>query len=80
VPFTHLMVDGERINPRLFSATAPQANLSVHADLRPVAPAAAPRVSASRPCFCPCFSFCICFSATGQRRGPRSPRQTRPRR
>jgi translocation and assembly module TamB len=25
VPFTHLMVDGERINPRLFSATAPQA-------------------------------------------------------
>ncbi|MGX0935946.1 translocation/assembly module TamB domain-containing protein [Cupriavidus metallidurans] len=40
VPFTHLMVDGERINPRLFSATAPQANLSVHADLRPVAPAA----------------------------------------
>ncbi|MCA3187459.1 MULTISPECIES: translocation/assembly module TamB domain-containing protein [unclassified Cupriavidus] len=36
VPFTHLMIDGERINPRLFSPTAPQANLSVHAELRPV--------------------------------------------
>jgi len=36
VPFTHLVVDGERINPRLFSPTAPQANLTVHAELRPV--------------------------------------------
>jgi translocation and assembly module TamB len=49
VPFTHLMVDGERINPRLFSATAPQANLSVHADLRPVAPAAAPASAPAAP-------------------------------
>lgn len=41
VPFTHLLVDGERINPRLFSPTAPQANLTVHAELRPVDGAAA---------------------------------------
>ncbi|WP_019449125.1 translocation/assembly module TamB domain-containing protein [Cupriavidus sp. BIS7] len=49
VPFTHLMIDGERINPRLFSPTAPQADLTVHADLRPVASAAgasAPAASA----------------------------------
>ncbi|CAG9175876.1 hypothetical protein LMG23992_03039 [Cupriavidus laharis] len=55
VPFTHLLVDGERINPRLFSPSAPQANLSVHAELRPVdvpgAPAkpAAPAAPASAP-------------------------------
>lgn len=36
VPFTRLRVDGERINPRLFNPAAPQANLSVHAELRPV--------------------------------------------
>ncbi|CAG2128912.1 hypothetical protein LMG31506_00553 [Cupriavidus yeoncheonensis] len=42
VPFTHLLVDGERINPRLFSPSAPQANLTVHADLRPVDAAGAP--------------------------------------
>lgn len=42
VPFTHLMVDGERINPRLFSPTAPQANLTVHAELRPVESVAPP--------------------------------------
>ncbi|MCO4888823.1 translocation/assembly module TamB [Cupriavidus sp. WGtm5] len=36
VPFTHLLVDGDRINPRLFSRSAPQANLTVHAELRPV--------------------------------------------
>ncbi|WP_432257963.1 translocation/assembly module TamB domain-containing protein [Cupriavidus sp. TMH.W2] len=36
VPFTHLLVDGDRINPRLFSPSAPQANLTVHAELRPV--------------------------------------------
>jgi len=36
VPFTRLLVDGERINPRLFSPSAPQANLTVHAELRPV--------------------------------------------
>ncbi len=36
VPFTRLRVDGERINPRLFNPAAPQANLSVHAVLRPV--------------------------------------------
>lgn len=36
VPFTHLLVDGDRINPRLFSPSAPHANLSVHAELRPV--------------------------------------------
>ena len=42
VPFTHLLVDGERINPRLFSPSAPQANLTVHAELRPVDEAGAP--------------------------------------
>lgn len=42
VPFTHLLVDGERINPRLFSPTAPQANLTVHAELRPVESVAPP--------------------------------------
>lgn len=42
VPFTHLIVDGERINPRLFSPTAPQANLTVHAELRPVEAIAPP--------------------------------------
>ncbi|NSX04525.1 translocation/assembly module TamB domain-containing protein [Cupriavidus gilardii] len=36
VPFTRLRVDAERINPRLFNPSAPQANLSVHAELRPV--------------------------------------------
>ncbi|NUO88480.1 MAG: translocation/assembly module TamB, partial [Cupriavidus sp.] len=36
VPFTHLLVDGDRINPRLFSPSAPHANLTVHAELRPV--------------------------------------------
>lgn len=50
VPFTHLMVDGERINPRLFSPTAPQANLTVHAELRPVESVPpAPQVAAPRP-------------------------------
>ncbi|GJG93446.1 translocation/assembly module TamB domain-containing protein [Cupriavidus pauculus] len=42
VPFTHLIVDGERINPRLFSPTAPQANLTVHAELHPVESVAPP--------------------------------------
>lgn len=56
VPFTRLRVDGERINPRLFNPSAPQANLSVHAELRPVdgtpgapapaAPASVPAASA----------------------------------
>ncbi|MCY1324265.1 TamB, inner membrane protein subunit of TAM complex [compost metagenome] len=41
VPFTHLLVDGDRINPRLFSPSAPQANLTVHAELRPVGGVAA---------------------------------------
>ncbi|WP_042886986.1 translocation/assembly module TamB domain-containing protein [Cupriavidus necator] len=51
VPFTHLLVDGERINPRLFSPTAPQANLTVHAELRPVdgVAAGAPPQAASAP-------------------------------
>jgi len=50
VPFTHLLIDGERINPRLFSPTAPQANLTVHAELRPVeAVAPPPRVAAPKP-------------------------------
>ncbi|MDQ0143909.1 translocation/assembly module TamB domain-containing protein [Cupriavidus necator] len=51
VPFTHLLVDGDRINPRLFSPSAPQANLTVHAELRPVdgaAPGSAP-AAASAP-------------------------------
>lgn len=39
VPFTRLQIQGERIDPRAFVATAPQASLSVQADLRPVAPA-----------------------------------------
>ncbi|MBY4899289.1 translocation/assembly module TamB domain-containing protein [Cupriavidus sp. AU9028] len=42
VPFTRLVLRGDRIDPRLFSPSAPQANLSVQADLRPVRPAAAP--------------------------------------
>ena len=42
VPFTHLLIDGDRINPRLFSPTAPQANLTVHAELRPVEAVAPP--------------------------------------
>ncbi|CAG9179214.1 translocation/assembly module TamB domain-containing protein [Cupriavidus pampae] len=46
VPFTHLLVDGERINPRLFSPGAPQANLTVHAELRPVEAVAPPPVIA----------------------------------
>ncbi|MGX6566148.1 translocation/assembly module TamB domain-containing protein [Cupriavidus necator] len=41
VPFTHLLVDGDRINPRLFSPSAPQANLTVHAELQPVGGVAA---------------------------------------
>lgn len=41
VPFTHVRVNGEHINPRLFSPSAPQANLSVQAELRPMAGAAA---------------------------------------
>lgn len=50
VPFTHLMIDGERINPRLFSPTAPQANLTVHAELRPVeAVPPPPRVASPKP-------------------------------
>lgn len=57
VPFTRLRVDGERINPRLFNPSAPQANLSVHAELRPVdgsgaapsAPASVPAAPASVP-------------------------------
>lgn len=50
VPFTHLVVDGERINPRLFSASAPQANLTVHVELRPVeAVPPPPRVAAPKP-------------------------------
>ncbi|MCD9120246.1 translocation/assembly module TamB domain-containing protein [Cupriavidus sp. UGS-1] len=50
VPFTRLRVDGERINPRLFNPSAPQANLSVHAELRPVdASGAAPSAPASVP-------------------------------
>ena len=53
VPFTHVVVNGEHINPRLFSASAPQANLSVQAELRPVdgagAPAPAPAAAASSP-------------------------------
>jgi len=48
VPFTHLLIDGERINPRLFSPTAPQANLTVHAELRPVE-AVAPPPQIARP-------------------------------
>ncbi|MBY4949131.1 translocation/assembly module TamB [Cupriavidus respiraculi] len=39
VPFTRLQVQGERIDPRAFVPTAPQASLSVQADLRPVTPA-----------------------------------------
>ncbi|WP_354682096.1 translocation/assembly module TamB domain-containing protein [Cupriavidus necator] len=52
VSFTHLLVDGERINPRLFSPSAPQANLTVHAELRPVngaGAATAPAGAASVP-------------------------------
>ncbi len=57
VPFTRLRVNGERINPRLFNPSAPQANLSVHAELRPVdgsgaapsAPASVPAAPASVP-------------------------------
>ncbi len=36
VPFTHVLVNGEHINPRLFSPSAPRANLTVQAELRPV--------------------------------------------
>ncbi|WP_454722616.1 MULTISPECIES: translocation/assembly module TamB domain-containing protein [Cupriavidus] len=36
VPFTHVGIDAEQINPQLFSPSAPRANLSVHAELRPV--------------------------------------------
>lgn len=61
VPFTRLRVDGERINPRLFNPSAPQANLSVHAELRPVdgsGGAAAPAVpgAASPPASVPASS------------------------
>jgi translocation and assembly module TamB len=42
VPFTRLQVQGERIDPRAFVATAPRASLSVQADLRPVAPGSDP--------------------------------------
>ncbi|MGO4829961.1 translocation/assembly module TamB, partial [Cupriavidus sp. 2KB_15] len=52
VPFTHLLVNGEHINPQLFSPSALRANLSVHADLRPVDGAAAspdPAAAASAP-------------------------------
>lgn len=50
VPFTHLLLDGERINPRLFSPSAPQANLTVHADLRPVeAVAPPPKIATPTP-------------------------------
>ena len=50
VPFTHLMIDGERINPRLFSPGAPQANLTVHAELRPVESVPPPpQVASPRP-------------------------------
>jgi len=41
VPFTHVGIDAEQINPQLFSPSAPRANLSVHAELRPVDGAAA---------------------------------------
>jgi len=36
VPFTRLDLHGEHINPRLFSPTAPRADLSVEAALKPV--------------------------------------------
>lgn len=49
VPFTRLRVDGERINPRLFNPSAPQANLSVRAELRPVDGAPGPAAPASVP-------------------------------
>ncbi|MES2010651.1 MAG: translocation/assembly module TamB domain-containing protein [Pseudomonadota bacterium] len=51
VPFTHVLVNGEHINPRLFSPSAPQANLSVQAELRPVDGTAtpAPATAASAP-------------------------------
>ncbi|WP_420993436.1 translocation/assembly module TamB domain-containing protein [Cupriavidus sp. 30B13] len=53
VPFTHVRVDGEQINPQLFSPSAPRANLSVHADLRPVEEAAAPALAPSAPSAAP---------------------------
>lgn len=40
VPFTRLLVQGDRINPKLFSEGAPQANLTINAELKPVAPGA----------------------------------------
>ncbi|MGY8523715.1 translocation/assembly module TamB domain-containing protein [Paracidovorax citrulli] len=51
VPFTRLSLRGDRIDPRLFNPSAPQANLSVHADLRPVRPSApeVPAAPASAP-------------------------------
>ncbi|EHP40468.1 gramicidin S biosynthesis protein GrsT [Cupriavidus basilensis OR16] len=42
VPFTHVLVNGEHINPRLFSPSAPRADLSVQAELRPADGAATP--------------------------------------
>jgi len=56
VPFTQLMVDGERINPRLFSPSAPQASLDVHAELSPVGeavPPASAKAGASGPAATP---------------------------
>ncbi len=49
VPFSHLDVQGEHINPRLFSPSAPSADLSVQAALKPVQERAAepPAVAAS---------------------------------
>ncbi|GAB7548949.1 translocation/assembly module TamB domain-containing protein [Cupriavidus sp. 8B] len=47
VPFTHVLVNGEHINPRLFSPSAPRANLSVQVELRPVDGAAAPAPAAA---------------------------------
>ncbi|MHA7681518.1 translocation/assembly module TamB domain-containing protein [Cupriavidus sp. PET2-C1] len=47
VPFTHVLVNGEHINPRLFSPSAPRANLSVQAELRPVDGAATPALAAA---------------------------------
>lgn len=51
VPFTRLRLDADRVNPRLFDPSAPQANLTVRAELRPVpntssAPASAPQPGA----------------------------------
>lgn len=47
VPFTRLRVDGDRINPRLFNPAAPNANLTVRAELRPATGVPAPTAGAS---------------------------------